>query len=66
MVSVLHSWGLRLVVLQPAFDKILLVPGREITTFYGHANVFGLTDFIDFRMTSPSYEAAGNWMSAED
>jgi hypothetical protein len=50
--------------LQPAFDKILLVPGREITTFYGHANIFGLTDFIDFRMTSPSYAAAKNWMSA--
>jgi hypothetical protein len=50
--------------LQPAFDKILLVPGREITTFYGHANVFGPADFIDFRMTEPSYAAAKNWMSA--
>ena len=50
--------------LQPAFDKILLVPGREITTFYGHANVFGPADFIDFRMTEPNYAAAKNWMSA--
>lgn len=50
--------------LQPAFDKILLVPGREITTFYGHANVFGVTDYIDFRMTNPSYAAAKSWMSA--
>jgi hypothetical protein len=50
--------------LQPAFNKILLVPGREITTFYGHANIFGLTDFIDFRMTNASYAAAKNWMSA--
>jgi hypothetical protein len=50
--------------LQPAFDKILLVPGREITTFYGHANIFGITDFIDFRMTDSSYAAAKNWMSA--
>ena len=50
--------------LQQAFDKILLVPGREITTFYGHANIFGLTHFIDFRMTDPSYAAAKNWMSA--
>ena len=50
--------------LQPAFDKILLVPGQEITTFYGHANIFGLTDFIDFRMTNASYAAAKNWMSA--
>jgi predicted metal-dependent phosphoesterase TrpH len=50
--------------LQPAFDKILLVPGREITTFYGHANIFGLTDFIDFRMTDATYAAAKSWMSA--
>jgi hypothetical protein len=49
--------------LQQAFDKILLVPGREITTFYGHANIFGLTHFIDFRMTDSSYAAAKNWMS---
>ena len=50
--------------LQQAFDKILLVPGREITTFYGHANIFGLTDFIDFRTTDASYAAAKHWMSA--
>ena len=36
--------------LQPAFDKLLLVPGREVTTFQGHANVFGPTAFIDFRL----------------
>jgi hypothetical protein len=35
--------------LQPYFDQILLIPGREITTYSGHANVFGPTDFIDFR-----------------
>ncbi len=39
--------------LQPYFDQLLLIPGREITTFEGHANVFGTTDFIDFRLTSP-------------
>lgn len=47
--------------LQPAFDQLLLVPGREITTFFGHANVFGPTDFLDFRMTDP---ASGGWMAA--
>jgi hypothetical protein len=36
--------------LQPAFDKLLLIPGREITTFHGHANVFGPTQFLDFRL----------------
>ncbi|WP_431215096.1 CehA/McbA family metallohydrolase [Puia sp. P3] len=50
--------------LQPAFDKILLVPGREITTFYGHANVFGPADFIDFRMDAPTHAAAKGWMNA--
>ena len=40
--------------LQPYFDKLLLLPAREITTFQGHANVYGTTQFIDFRLTSPS------------
>lgn len=35
--------------LQPYFDKLLLIPGREITTFWGHFNVFGATRFIDYR-----------------
>lgn len=39
--------------LQPYFDQLLLIPAREITTFQGHANVYGPTDFIDFRLTSP-------------
>ena len=39
--------------LQPYFDRLLLMPGREITTFQGHANVYGTTAFIDFRLTSP-------------
>lgn len=38
--------------LQPYFDRILLIPGREITTFHGHANIFGITDFVDFRLGS--------------
>lgn len=38
--------------LQPYFDNLLLLPAREITTFQGHANVFGTTQFIDFRLTS--------------
>jgi hypothetical protein len=38
--------------LQPYFDRLLLIPAREITTFQGHANVYGTTEFIDFRLTS--------------
>ena len=36
--------------LQPYFDKLLLIPGREITTFWGHFNVFGFTSFVDYRV----------------
>lgn len=45
--------------LQPYFDKLLFIPGREITTFSGHANLFGPTEFVDFRVgtTVPSMQA---------
>lgn len=38
--------------LQPSFPNLLLMTGREVTTFHGHANVFGPTAFIDFRLGS--------------
>ena len=40
--------------LQPYFDKVLLIPGREITTFQGHLNFLGTTQFLDFRLGSRS------------
>jgi hypothetical protein len=36
--------------LQPYFDRLLLIPGREMTTFHGHFNVFGTTRFIDWQI----------------
>jgi len=36
--------------MQPYFDKILLIHGREITTMNGHANVWGTAEFLDFRI----------------
>jgi hypothetical protein len=39
--------------LQPFFSDLLLIPGREITTFQGHANVFGVTAPIDFQLGGP-------------
>lgn len=36
--------------LQPYFDRLLLMPGREVTTFYGHANLFGTEAPINFRV----------------
>jgi hypothetical protein len=35
---------------QPYFDRLLLIPGREITTFYGHFNIFGVTAPLDHRI----------------
>jgi hypothetical protein len=52
--------------LQPAFDRLLLIPGREITTFHGHANVFGPTGFIDFRLGAESLPTAGALMDAAE
>jgi predicted metal-dependent phosphoesterase TrpH len=43
--NVMREW-------QPYFDRLLLIPGRELTTFQGHANIFGTTDFVDFRVGS--------------
>jgi hypothetical protein len=40
--------------LQPYYDTLLMIPAREITTQDGHANVFGTTEFIDYRLGSPS------------
>src|SRR5207237_9155056 len=40
--------------LQPYFDRLLLIPGREITTFEGHANLYRSTEFLDFRVGSSS------------
>ncbi len=39
--------------LQPAYDRLLLIPGREITTFQGHANVLGTTAPLDFQLGGP-------------
>jgi hypothetical protein len=36
--------------LQPYFDDLLLIPGREVTTFKGHANLFGVVDPVEFQI----------------
>jgi histidinol phosphatase-like PHP family hydrolase len=38
--------------LQPYFDTLLILPGREITTFQGHANAIGPTGPLDFQLGS--------------
>ncbi|WP_420137817.1 CehA/McbA family metallohydrolase [Sphingomonas sp.] len=49
--TVSHFGGLR--ELQPYFDRTLLIPGTEITTFHGHANAIGQQSFLDFRVGTP-------------
>jgi hypothetical protein len=41
---------------QPYFDRLLLIRGREVTTFFGHANAFGTSDEINFRV-APGWTA---------
>ena len=48
--AVSHHHSLR--ELQPAFDRLLLIPGVEITTFHGHAGVLGAEGFVEFRLGS--------------
>ncbi|MFT3792503.1 MAG: CehA/McbA family metallohydrolase [Rudaea sp.] len=38
--------------LQPYFDRLLLIAGRELTTFTGHANLIGTWAPLDFRVGS--------------
>jgi hypothetical protein len=56
--TVSHANAMR--ELQPYFDQLLLIPGREITTFSGHANLFGTTAPVDFRVGSA---AVPDWNS---
>lgn len=37
-------------VIQPMFSDLLLIRGQEVTTFYGHSNVYGTSVPIDFRV----------------
>jgi predicted metal-dependent phosphoesterase TrpH len=36
--------------LQPYFDRLLFIPGREITTTAGHANLFGTMRYLDYHV----------------
>lgn len=40
--------------LQPYYDDLLMIPGREMTTEQGHANIFGTTEYIDHRLGEKS------------
>jgi len=36
--------------IQPDYPDVLLIPGIEWTTYYGHANAFGATEWVDHRV----------------
>lgn len=46
--TVSHASAVR--ELQPYFARTLLMPGREVTGFQGHANLFGTLAPLDFRV----------------
>ncbi|MGF7149549.1 putative metal-dependent phosphoesterase TrpH [Sphingomonas zeicaulis] len=50
--------------LQPYYDDVLLIPGRELTTEQGHANIFGTTEFIDYRLGEKSVSDAKTMLRA--
>lgn len=60
--AVSHHHALR--ELQPYFDRLLLIPGVEITTFCGHAGVLGAVGFVEFRLTSPHLPGIGDLLDA--
>jgi hypothetical protein len=57
--------------LQPMYPDVLLLHGREVTTYRGHLNAFGERRFVDFRLglarpmaaLAAELEAAGAWLS---
>ena len=60
--GVSHAHAIR--ELQPYFDQLLLMPGRELTTFTGHANFFGSLAPLDFRIGA-GHQADWNGMLAD-
>lgn len=41
---------------QPEFGTTLLIPGTEVTTFFGHANALGLSRPVEFQLGSSRLE----------
>jgi hypothetical protein len=46
---------------------LLLVPGEEVTTYSGHANVWGLREWVDFRFTTDvEIQSVLRWVEARN
>lgn len=53
------SHWLELDRLQPYYDDLLLLRGRELTTYRGHATTIGEARFTDFRLATPATSPGG-------
>ena len=51
--------------LQEVYGQMLLIRGQELTTFHGHANVYGTSEPIDYRLGFQGY-AIGDAMQAAE
>ncbi|MBS0412165.1 MAG: CehA/McbA family metallohydrolase [Proteobacteria bacterium] len=60
--AVSHHHAMR--ELQPHFDRLLLIPGVEVTTFRGHAGVLGAAGFVEFRLESRHLPTVGDLQHA--
>jgi hypothetical protein len=46
---------------------IILIPGEEVTTYWGHANTWGLREWVDFRCADEaSIKAVQRWLRERD
>ncbi len=52
--------------LQSAFPSMLLIPGEEITTFWGHANAIGVKEPLEFQLGSQRLPDVGKLLDAVD
>jgi hypothetical protein len=44
-------------------QPIILIPGEEVTTYWGHANTWGLREWVDFRCSdNESIQAVQRWV----
>jgi hypothetical protein len=51
--------------LQEVFSDLLLIRGQELTTFHGHANIYGTSEPIDYRLGFQGYSVADAMQAAE-
>lgn len=51
---------------QNRYDAVLLLPGIEVTTYFGHGNAIGATDLVDFRVRSELGVDVGSVLAETD